>query len=425
MASPALKAPAPRPQRLQPIREGAEDGIRGFTKQPHEYEYLVTGNKLSGLVQSNLIYWIGRYTWGKPTRPEWARLSITELAKLCGDVEPKSAATAMADLLERGIVAARDRNGCAANTPKMYKLCPENWRKAPAYDHKSPINLAQKIEAGWEAEAAKEAESERVVKPGQNSRPITVALPVKDAKPFPVRIVYYCECDEPISFRTRPGRNGRLNVTACRPGGIEKAKPCSPPQLHEFAPRSPLAEANTELARYRAYLFPLVMNLWDTGTDEAFIRSVFELAAGAPLETFQDQVALKFPNPKEARKHKPGLLRNLAAQAAKTHAVRQELEKERVRKMPVVEPQTPPEPLDPARRWDRIRQALKARLTPESYENWFAYTSQAQETADSTTVVTRGDHEEVEFLTSEYTALLTKVCIEIGEPSLIHWKAGK
>ena len=222
-----------------------------------------------------------------------------------------------------------------------------------------------------------------------------------------------------------------MNVTACRPGGIEKAKPCSPPQLYEFAPRSPLAEANTELARYREYLFPLVLDLWGTATDEAFVKLIFDAAGGASLETFQAQLILKFKAPdanrisaREAQKHKPGLLKNLAEQAARTHQLAREVEKGRARKMPTVEPQKPPEPLDPARRWDRIRQALKARLTPESYENWFAYTSQAQETADSTTVVTRGDHEEVEFLTSEYTALLTKVCIEIGEPSLIHWKAG-
>lgn len=426
MASPALKPQAPRPQRIQPIREGAEDGIRGFTKQPHEYEYLVTGNKLSGLLQSNLLYWIGRNTWGKANRPEWARLSITELAKLCGEVERKSVATALADLLERGIIAAPDRNGCAANTPKMYKLCPENWRKAPSY--KPPVDpelvkLAKQVEAGWQADAEEDEHPERIVAPGKSSKPMTVALPRKDAEPFPVRIVYYCEFDEPVSFRARPGRNGRLNVTACRPAAT--APPCSPAQLHTFANPSPPVEENTELARYRAYLFPLVMNLWDTGTDEAFIRSVFELAAGAPLETFQDQVALKFPNPKEARKHKPGLLRNLAAQAAKTHAVRQELEKERLRKMPVIEPQTPPEPLDLTRRWDRIRQELKARLTPESYENWFARTRQIQQDADSMTVVANGDNQEADFIVDEYTNLIREICAKLNEPSLIIWRAGK
>ncbi len=435
MASPALKSPAPRPRPVE-IRTGV-DHTRGYTKQPHEYEHLITGNKLSGLLQANLIYWIGRNTFGKESRPEWARLSITDLAKLCGDVERKSVAVALADLLERGIIAAPPREGCAANTPKMYKLCPENWRKAPSYKPAPDpelVKLAKAVEAGWQEEA--EEEPERTVAPGKSSKPVTVAMPQKDADPFPVRIVYYCEFDEPVSFRARPGRNGRLNVTACRPSSLKPelpatpatVSPCSRTQLHA----APTFEENTELARYRAYLVPLVLDLWGTATDDAFVKLVFDAADGASLETFQAQLILKFKatdanriDAREASKHKPGLLRNLAEQAARTHKLAQAREKERAAAMPAVTPQKPPEPLDAARRWDRIRQQLQALLTPESYANWFAFTRQAEETATSTTVIANGDHEEVEFICQEYGQMIEATCRKLGEPTLIMWRAGR
>ena len=451
MASPAVRtrAAAATPKRTLPVvNTGHKDAIRAYTRYTYDYDFLATHKDgkpmLSGLLQSNLIYWISRKTVGDEKRPEWARISITQLAQLCGGVERKSVATALADLLKRGIIAAPVREGCAANTPKMYKLCPENWRRAKPYTPEVDADLlalAKAVENGWAEDAAAEvddvpepAAETRVVEPGKWSRPHPVAMPVKGAEPFMVRVVYHSEFDEPIAFRARSGKNGRLQVTACRPtanvvwGDEEKANACSRPQPHG----AEASEENTELARYRVYLNTTMLDLWETAKDEGFIQAVFKAADGAPLEALRNQVAIKFKARQgetifrtEALKHQPGLLVSLAADAARAFKLRQQTETRRDEEMPRAEARKPPEPLNPARRWDRIRQQLQKRLTPESYGNWFAYTWQVEETPESITVVVHGPQAEVEFLIDEYTPLLMEICDELREPRRIDWRAGQ
>jgi hypothetical protein len=426
------RQPAPAQSRPRPEIKTGVALKRDFITQPFQYQYLATMKKgsdgrarpmLSGLLQANLIFWIGRKTYGGKNNPEWADLSITDLAELCGGVERKSVAVALADLLRRRIIATPDRNGCAANAPKMYKLCPENWRTAPPYepeadadaDKARQIEQAKAIEAAW-AEKARQADAEeaQTVAPGKVSRPAPVAIAVKNAEPVHVRIVYHSEFDQPIAFRARAGKNGRLQVTAC--------KPCSRPQPHEKA----APEENTALSSYRDYLFPLVLKLWGVATDDDFVRKVFASAQGAPVETLADVVRLKLPNPDKASYHVPGLLVNLAEQAGRTHRLRAELAaKEEARKMPAVTSQSPPEPLNPARRWDRIRQELKGRMTPESYGNWFARTRQIDEDDDTVTVLVDGDQATVDFITDEYHNLLNAVCEQIDEPTVFLWRAGQ
>ena len=426
------------------IRTGHQDSIRAYTRYTYDYDYLATQKDgkpmLSGLLQSNLIYWISRKTVGDEKRPEWARLSITHLAQICGGVERKSVATALADLLKRGIIAAPVREGCAKNAPKMYKLCPQNWRKAAPYSPEIDsdlLALAKSVEAGWEkhaeADGPPEAET-HVVKPGKRSHPQPVAMPVKGAEPFVLRVVYHSEFDEPVAFRAHAGHNGRLQVTACRPtanvvwGDEEKANACSRTQPHGGNP----SEENTALAQYRDYLNPLILELWGTAKDDGFIRTVFAAANGAPVEILQAQVELRFRSAQgatmfhaEARKHQPGLLVSLATDAARAFILRQSIEKTRNDHMPPVEARKPPEPLNPARRWDRIRRELQKRLTPVSYGNWFAYTWQVEETPDTVTVVVDGDEEAAQFLAEEYGAIIAEICGALNEPASIQWRAGR
>jgi hypothetical protein len=425
MASPALKSPGPQPSKPCPrprprLVASIERGIepRAFVKTPPEYDYLATTKKdadgvrrpmLSGLLQSNLIHWIGRRTFGHPDRPEWTTQSARQLAALTGS-DSKNVAGALADLIARKIIACRGETD-AANARKQYRLTPEHWKTARPYspaldeDRAERLRLSKVIERGWDPAL----HSEETVQPGAKSRPVNVAVPVKSAEPFGLKIVYHSELENAISFKARAARNGTLNVTACLPAAKQA-----------MVPIPTRGEANTEFARYRDYLFPLVLNLWSTATDEAFVRRVFEAAAGAPLETFQDQVSLKFPHASEARKHKPGLLRNLAEQAAKTHRARQAMEKESLSKMPIPAPQKPPAPLDPARRWDRIRRELQDRLSAESYDNWFARTRQLDETPAYTVVAV--DASALVLIRDEYAQLIADICARLGEPASITWR---
>lgn len=452
MASPSrnFDTPPRRPAAsVQHIKTGYQDSVRGFTRHPVEYDHLARtkdGKQMfSGLVQSNLVYWIERRTLGDPARPEWARLSISALAQLVG-ADRKNVAVALADLIERGIVAVPDRDGCAKNAPKMYKLTPEKWRDAPPYS--APVDedllaLAKKVEAGWAADAIEDEEARHgrqdedededqpvEVKPGKVSQPRQLAMPVKgNAEPFIVRMVYHSEFDEPMQFRARAGRNGRLQVTACRPRSSEgETRANTYGSAHPHGAST--FEENKGLSEYRQYLSTLVLDLWGTAPDEAFVKLIFDAAAGAPVEVFANQVNLKFrlsqgveTYQREAKKHQPGLLKNLAAQAARTDAARRSTKG--ARPVPDTAPQRRPEPLDPAKRWDRIRAALQTRLAPESYHNWFAYTRQMTETASSLIVEVEAGHEAIALITSEYTALLTKVCTGLGEPETIIWKAGR
>jgi hypothetical protein len=446
MASASRNFQQPQPPRrpaasVQSIKTGYADSVRGFTRHPNEYDHLATmkdGKPMfSGVVQQNVLYWIERKTLGDPARPEWARVSITALAQLLGGVERKTVAVALADLIKRGIIAVPDREGCAANAPKMYKLTPEKWRDAPPYSpalDEELLALAKKVEAGWAArrqDDEDEDEDEPIeVKPGRVSRPRELAMPVKDAEPFKVRIVYNTEFDVPMSFRARAGRNGRLQVTACRPRieGKEKANPCSRTQPHGAT----TFEESKGLFEYSQYLSTLVLDLWGTAPDEAFVKLCFDAAAGAPVGVFANQVKVRFRHAqgaetfqREARKHQPGLLVKLAEQAARTHAAHRQREKETANKMPTVEPQRRREPLDAAKRWDRIRRALQTRITPESYSNWFERTSQLTETASAVMVEVEGGQDAIDLISSEYSPLLSKVCMELGEPETIVWKAGR
>ena len=95
-----------------------KDDPQLYTKVPHDYGELIRGNKLGGALQRDLVYWIERETWvrkrvkGEIVRPEFAKLSFGQLAKLCGGVERKNVVVAIADLERRRIIEARDRTGC-------------------------------------------------------------------------------------------------------------------------------------------------------------------------------------------------------------------------------------------------------------------------------------------------------------------------
>jgi hypothetical protein len=431
---PARSVARPNPRRkasprTQPeIKTGTSDGIKGFTKYPYEYDHLVTGNKLSGLLQANLVYVISRNTWGNAKRPEWAKLSLTALAKLTGGVERKSVAIALADLIRRGIVAARDRKGCAATAAKMYRLTPEKWRRAKPYVPPTP---AEEAEAELEVTAEDSAETadpaaaesqERTVAPGRQSRPQPVSISVKGSEtPIAIRVVYHSRFDEPLSFRTQPGANGNLSVTVSRPDE-QKAKRCSPAQPQSFPVSSPSTEENKRLTEYRVFISQLVLNLWGKTADEQLIAAVLKAAGAAPIRLFEHIVFLRFKNRSDAsRFHSAGLLPSLAQDARQAYLAMQTKENNNPQ-APEKRPASPAEPLDMARRWDRIRGTLKAKLSPTVYANWFEYTRQIEERRDAT-VVSVATEDQAKFMEDEFTSLIKAACLQLGEPTVIFWRS--
>jgi hypothetical protein len=338
MPAKAVKTPSPQAVARKayatvPQKPKTDDPGK-YTKTPHEYgDILITGKKLGGPLQRDVIYWIERHTWGKnigtPTsikRPEFAKLSLSMLAKLCGGVERKSVAIALKDLETRGIVEARDRKGCGATVAKMYKLTPENWRKAKPYEAPTAKEIE---EAEAEAEATEDedeivtgpvAEAYSDVAPGKASRPQAMAISVtKDAPAVTIRVVYRSECPFPVRFKTRAGSGGRLHVTATPNGQSEaKANDCSrtQPQLKN----QPVD--NTRLAEFGTVVNYITMQVWGKAADDALVAQIVKAAGAATTETFQRIAWLRLKGRESARKHTPGLLVALAGDAQRADAQR-------------------------------------------------------------------------------------------------------
>ena len=180
-----------------------------------------------------------------------------------------------------------------------------------------------------------EASEPAEVAPGKLSRPQPLAISVKGSdEPVRIRIVYHADCDEPLTFRARAGRNGRLQISAStnhtanhssggtkEQTGEQEAKRCSRAQPHAFAHCSPVGEANKDFQEFAGYINRRVLELWGTSIDSEFARSIFQALQGASLATLQAAINIKLPDPAAAKRHKPGLLFNLAAQAARAHRI--------------------------------------------------------------------------------------------------------
>ena len=117
-------------------RKTKADDPATYTKTPHEYgDILIRPDekgrtKLGGALQRDLVYWIERNTWGNAKRPEYAKLSLSQLAKLCGS-DRRTVARAIADLQQptkdnpkgRGIV----------EDPRPHRMRPDRRENVQAH----------------------------------------------------------------------------------------------------------------------------------------------------------------------------------------------------------------------------------------------------------------------------------------------------
>jgi len=325
-----------------PCKTKTDDPGR-YTKTPHEYgDVLISGGKLGGALQRDLIYWIERNTWGDPKRPEWAKISLTQFARLCQSwddakeqlrpVERKSVAIALADLEKRGIIESRDRKGCGPTTAKMYKLSPERWKKATPYKPPTPKEI-EAAEDAADAEPENDADEtadqpapavEQTVANGETSRPTSLSFrPARDAEPITLRVIFSpTGFETPITFRARTGGNGRIQITATPARlGESQANGCShgQPQLRK-SPVDNKAFEEFETAAQR-----VAIGVWGYALDDNLIRRIWERLGGeTPAALFERVCEAKLITGRKHH-HTPGLLVNLAEQARRAYATETQL----------------------------------------------------------------------------------------------------
>jgi len=309
---------ARRPKQLP----SKDDGSSGYVGLPREFDYLLRGEKLSGLLQTAIVYLIARFTYGQKTAPEWGKISLTQFARMAGrKVERKNIAIAIADLEKREIIEARDRTGCKPTTMKMYKLRPDRWEKAKPYEPPKPKAEEPENEANDEAddEATAAPAPSAVVQGGKCSRSVQVAVRPKSGPPVDIRMVYYSRCDFPLEFTPRAGANGRLTVTVSSPPktGEEKAKDCSRARPQSFASHSPSVVANKQNSPLAVAANRIILEFWGKAPDTDFLHRIATAAGSATPETFERLVRIKLRG-RNGGRHVPGILLSIAQDAART-----------------------------------------------------------------------------------------------------------
>jgi hypothetical protein len=315
-----------------PTKTTADDPAY-YSKTPHAYgDILITPDKkgrtkLGGALQRDIVYWIERHTWGNAKRPEYAKLSLSTLAKLCG-TDRRTVARAIADMQQatdanpkgRGIIEARDRKGCGATAPKMYKLTPAKWKDAPYYEPKA-MELEDVPDEEDDAEDTPElvepaAEAEATVEPGKVSRPHPVAVSAsKGAPAVTIRVVYRSlDLPFPVAFKAHPGRNGRVQIT-CR---------ATAPQF--FANHSPSNSAvsveSERVNEFSTFITAFVLEIWGKAADDKLIESIISASGNAPVWLYESLVRDRI-KARDKRKHTTGLLIDLAADAARGQVARE------------------------------------------------------------------------------------------------------
>lgn len=204
---PVSRRPSKQPTPARRTRKLAPgEPRRDYTKQHNAFAHLITGGKLSGLLQVGIIFWIQRKTWGDEKRPEWARLSYTELCELCNTTDKKTVQRALRDLAKRGIIDVDERKGCSETSG--YKLTPDRWKDAPVCEQPEPAAAAPDLAApDLTADESKVFHDKLTVRPGKRAQvPLQLALQ---------RIEYSTEGLTAMQVVTSATREGVLFVQFC------------------------------------------------------------------------------------------------------------------------------------------------------------------------------------------------------------------
>lgn len=415
---PAISAEPSRQHRRAPT--GIGEPTSNYSKVPNELDYLYTGNKIGGLIQSQIIWFLIRETWGHESRREWAPVSIRKMGQLCGGVDHPSVLRSFKDLAKRGIIAVQKGRGCTAL--KLYKLTVDNWKNAPAYE--PTVQLLNDEAAPEEDDEAEPDDPARpdsfggnlILRPNRKGRVVPARIEPKDREPVDFRLRFANTCSH--SMQVCASAKADLLLITIRDSEPEANKKRITGSSQ--APSISQTVENTQATDYRIAISNICLNIWEKAADAKLIESVIRAAGAAPVEIFQRLADKKLSGRDAARRHSSGLLIELAKDAAKTHEAVKHLAKPEKREAP---PLPPPDPLDPSKPWDKVRNQLQAICSKETYDNWFAYTRQI--TFDKKSIIVAVPNDGVKaFLESDddIKQRLIEACSYTRQPEKIVWR---
>lgn len=409
-------------------------------------ELLLKGKLSPGGLQLALLLIIQRNTWGaKPPRegsqrPAWAKLSITALAKMCNSgrgleagYTPRAVATALNDMLQRGIIAGRnakgqplrgalsaeDREKAAKSTAAaMYQSTPDRWKAAKPY-------VAPEVEEIRPLEAVEDDADELIeqvaagdpviLMPGAKSKPMPMRIALKGREPIDVRWRAVNSGTSALSCHVQPDAAGLLTVTVSEKGESKANDYLT--RLHKFAATAGIENPGngtpSREAAYRKYMQELMLRVWSKPADATILLKVVDATKGAPVETFAQLVDQRIgrDNPK---KLKSGILIELAKDAGRAFqslgvmqqreeaeaADRREAEliaAERDRKY-WTEPEGSP--------WLLVKKAVRQQISDECFSNWFTR-SRFAGMDGAAMIVEVPDPGSAEYMADEYSQLAT------------------
>jgi hypothetical protein len=195
MNAPAQAAQSPvyprRSKRQAKSDESIIGPLKNYSKTPDEYLHLITGEKLSGSLQRDLIYLIQMNTWGGKDKAEWTRMTLAEMARYCPGSDRPSISRALADMTKRGLIEMKEANGSTAI--KLYKLTPERWKDAPKYEPKAIK------EASDDTSARRRSIGDKLlVRPHRKAACVPIRMAQKDREPVEFQIQYLNEGEMPF-----------------------------------------------------------------------------------------------------------------------------------------------------------------------------------------------------------------------------------
>jgi hypothetical protein len=378
-----------------------------FTTLPNEIYALFEKGLLNHGHQILVALAVLKLTLGAQGRPEYASASYDRVGEMCGGIARSNVSRVMKALHKRGVVELLEKTGCRS---LRYKLIPEKWADVLPDDEP---------EEEEKPEPASRAIGDKViVRPGGKSPCVAARLAPKDQEPVDFRI----ECENagahPVEF-TATIDGDLIQVRIC------SQEPDSERRKSEFSgPAGPNENSqpivNNRVADFQKAVNYTTLHFWNRAADKGLIGQVIKAAGAAPVELFQRFVDDKLSPRGAAKKHTPGLLIELARDAARTH---QALKEAPAMPRPTIadRPAFQEPPLDSSIAWDRFKAVLKAELGAGPYENWIARTRQMQATADSIYVAVP-DQGTRDYLKSEFSDVLEKIRRQLNDLREIEWR---
>ena len=376
-------------QRLTPSQRFAKNGYAVVT-----HRLLDIHRKISGHAQQILVQEIIHATFGAKDNPEWALIKLRHL-EAKSRYGRKAFETAADDAADRGLIERLKRG-----RSWLMKVVPEDWDSVPDYIPAPPPVLVL-VEGGRQRDPM----SGRFVLGAK--RPVAMS-DLHIADPAQCRFVQDVETLSPVEVSLNVSENGLISVVV---RDVEKAtlSPASAPKVHRL---------------FASELTPIFLKTFEKTPDDAIIAEIVKFTRGAPPEKLLERIEEKR---RTGALKSPGLVLELARDVGKAwvagtklRAAAEHEETERVRRRSAAAAPRIVVPLDPAKRWDRIRAALAGIISAETYSNWFERTRQISETADSS-IIEAPDGHTISFVGEEFASTIEDICKQLGEPTDIVW----